>query len=263
MRIALVAVAMMAGVGAAAADARLRPPSDASPYQTIDRWSGFYLGANFGFTGAGHDSARFTGTDTGGDGIGTSLELGRLPSGMPLEPDGILGGGQIGYGRQAGMLVYGVEADIQGVSSHDRFSVVSIPPSTPNTLAGSSSLEWFATLRGRLGLSPTPALLVYATGGLAMGKTSVSVSSTCPACMPARAVAATSSGVSTGWTIGGGLEWAFSDNWSVKGEYLYYDLGSSDVTISHNYVIFVSTLTSHVVNDGHIARIGVNYRFNN
>jgi outer membrane immunogenic protein len=73
-----------------------------------------------------------------------------------------------------------------------------------------------------------------------------------------------------GWTVGGGLEWMFMPNWSLKGEYLYYDLGSlawNNTPIVHDDR---ETAGAQVINNsstsmsfnGHIVRAGINYHFN-
>jgi outer membrane immunogenic protein len=63
-----------------------------------------------------------------------------------------------------------------------------------------------------------------------------------------------------GWTIGAGIEWGFAHNWSVKAEYLYYDLGDTTV-IGLSPAFPASSNVTNFENDGHIARVGVNYRF--
>jgi outer membrane immunogenic protein len=229
----------------------------------IYSWSGFYVGVNAGYTVASRNHMNFSGTDTGTDGLGTTLGLGLLPSQATLRPDGVIGGGQIGYNWQSDIIVYGIEADIQGSSGKDNFRIVSLPPSTPITVAGSNNLEWLSTVRGRFGITATPMTLLYLTGGLAIGETKLNISGSCPTCVPALASAESSNKISTGWTIGAGAEWALAGGWSVKGEYLYYDLGSAVATLTYDYVTWTSTLTAHASNSGHVTRIGVNYKFHN
>lgn len=108
----------------------------------------------------------------------------------------VLGGGQIGYNYQLSPLfVAGLETDFQGTSSRN--------------------LDWFGTVRGRLGITPlSPNLLVYGTGGFAYGEV--------------RDGWNTVNNVGTGWTAGGGVEWAFHPNWSAKVEYLYTDLSGGN-----------------------------------
>ena len=79
---------------------------------------------------------------------------------------------------------------------------------------------------------------------------------------------ANASNTQVGWTVGGGLEWMFAQNWSVKFEYLYYDLGNASVNGPVQYVNAVTGATGLGVSqtsaqfNGHIVRAGVNYHFN-
>jgi outer membrane immunogenic protein len=145
----------------------------------------------------------------------------------------------------------------------------------------SSYLEYFGTVRGRLGYLVTPTWLAYGTGGLVYGRvkdnTSISQSNNDCASFPGDCLVSNvfSSGsisdTRTGWTAGGGLEWMFARNWSAKVEYLYYDLGS--VTSSGTLVTGAGTFggiagtTSTVAwqsttkFNGNIVRLGVNYHF--
>jgi outer membrane immunogenic protein len=121
-------------------------------------------------------------------------------------------------------------------------------------------MDFFGTVRGRIGVAATGPLLLYATGGLAYGdvKESSSVNTT-PGC-PGFCGSASTSNIRAGWTVGAGGEWQFSPALSGKIEYLYYDLG----TINQNYVDFrglfpgtsVSTSTKTT---GNIVRVGLNW----
>jgi len=114
----------------------------------------------------------------------------------------VLGGGQIGYNLQLSPLfVAGLETDFQGASSHN--------------------LDWFGTVRARLGITPfSPNLLIYGTGGFAYGEIRNGWNN--------GNGWNTVNNVGTGWTAGGGVEWAFLPNWSAKAEYLYTDLSGSN-----------------------------------
>ena len=83
-----------------------------------------------------------------------------------------------------------------------------------------TDIEWFSTLRGRIGYAAGPALL-YVTGGWAFADVSTSVTQT----TGGGSVSMSSDDIKTGYTLGGGVEWAFAPNWSLKTEYLYVDLG--------------------------------------
>jgi outer membrane immunogenic protein len=125
--------------------------------------------------------------------------------------------------------------------------------------------RWLGTLRGRLGFLPAPTLLVYGTGGLAYGEVSASTSLT-----QSDAIANFTGGgtggdgfaeLVTGWSAGGGVEWMFTQNWSVKLEYLHYDLGTASfawtATDNSTGAVYQTEATS-LHNQGNIVRVGLN-----
>jgi outer membrane immunogenic protein len=134
----------------------------------------------------------------------------------------------------------------------------------PVTTNYSRNLDWLATVRGRLGVTVAPALLLYGTGGLAVGETKIGNTFICPTCGPDPTTQPGSTNVSTrtstGWTAGAGAEWGFAPQWSAKVEYLYVDLGRQSSTITYVYSAF-SSLTSTVRNTENVVRAGINYRF--
>ncbi|WP_159726110.1 outer membrane protein [Methylosinus sp. Ce-a6] len=138
---------------------------------------------------------------------------------------GVVGGGQIGYNYQISPLfVVGLETDFQGTSLRSSGFL------NPNV-----SLPWFGTVRGRVGLALLDSqLLVYGTGGFAYGELNTPFGSD----------------TRTGWTAGGGVEWAFLPNWSAKVEYLYTDLERDGFAIGPQRAKF------------HTVRAGINYHFN-
>jgi opacity protein-like surface antigen len=119
-------------------------------------------------------------------------------------------------------------------------------------------LEWFGTVRGRLGIT-FDRVLIYGTGGFAYGHVKVDQNSV-PVPGPGPFLFPSSASVTkTGWTAGGGIEWAFSGKWSAKIEGLYYDLGS--ITSAGSAVNGFMVGKNFDVRGG-IARFGVNYRLN-
>ena len=139
----------------------------------------------------------------------------------------LTGGVQAGFNYQMGLLVIGVEGDFNGARSRpsDALTAGLSAPLT-GTLAHrvDAKLDWFGTLRGRLGIADA-RWLIYATGGWAFGH----VESSTFVQFSAGGDTYTSSFSDTlsGWTAGGGFEYAFRDNWTVKGEVLWIDLGRS------------------------------------
>ena len=164
-------------------------------------------------------------------------------------------------------------ANIKGDASGANTLVVAGFPDNPITVSGTGSqkIDWFGTLRGRVGWVPVSPLLVYATGGLAYGhaETDASFVSHIPSVMFGNVTGATAvsdGDTRAGWTIGGGLEWMFAPQWSIKGEYLYYDLGTA--SIDQRLTTFGAGILAHMANihseahyHGNIARVGVNYKF--
>ncbi len=124
----------------------------------------------------------------------------------------------------------------------------------------------------------TPTLLLYGTGGFAYGGVNSSVSITqqdlfgppvADFSAPYGSFASVSS-THGGWTAGGGLEWMFLPNWSVKVEYLYYSLGGVNFgapqllnlfTDTHT-LAWTSALSASTSFHGNIVRAGINYHFN-
>ncbi len=273
---------------ASAADLPYKAPVYAPPPQV--GWTGWYIGLNAGYNW-GDSTVSSTGLATGGlvPGIATGLALFGTYN-LDPDRDGFIGGGQIGYNWQFNNWVTGIEADIQGLTSKGRANrpFVGPVPGFPNEQyvgiqSAQAQVSWLGTLRGRLGGLITPSSLIYVTGGLAYGgvkaggainaQENASFVGTPFDFLPSVG-GAINSETRAGWTLGGGWEWMFAPRWSVKAEYLYYDLG----TVSTDYGVStvctpavcpngpfqygtaaVHTSTTRL--NGNIALVGVNYKF--
>lgn len=191
-----------------------------------------------------------------------------MQSNSGLPDSGFIGGGQFGYNWQAGNWVYGLEADFDGASAK---SSVDVPDAqflpnngihTPLTTNAARELDWLGTFRGRVGFTPAAPLLLFATGGLAVGQHKLGIGITDPTAVPPANLFNQTSNVSAGWTIGAGAEWMFAPHWSLKAEYLYVDLGNISSTINYAYATGnTSTLTATVRDTMNIVRGGINYHF--
>jgi outer membrane immunogenic protein len=241
-------------------------------------WTGFYVGVNAGY------STQSNHVSLGGD-PGTVVFLNdptRTFGAFPFDTttSGFLGGGQIGANYQVSPLwVLGIEADIQGGNVRARYSNISAVPvidsgrPPPATFTTDNEYEkkliYLGTVRGRVGWLVAPNLLLYATGGLAYGQVDTSAATnifvTNSRFRDRSSInTGTNSETRVGWTAGLGGEWRFAGNWSVKGEYLYYDLGTTNVNAYFQGPLFgnppiYTTFSSRM--DGHIARVGLNYSF--
>jgi outer membrane immunogenic protein len=260
-RIAIAAAALVSlATSAFAADMSM--PVKAPIYKAPPpcTWCGWYVGLNAGWTG----------TDAGAGGLGSVLAVGAIPASVGNRTSGFIGGGQIGYNWQTGNWVAGLEADFDGVSAKATTTVI-FPGGlgfVPLTTTYTHQLDWLSTVRGRLGALVAPNLLLYVTGGLAVGEVKTGSAFLCPTCAPASATEATtnltSSSTRAGGTVGAGFEWMIAPHWSVKAEYLYATLGNTSNTITYNYGAgnaIASTLTSTVHNNYNIARAGLNWHF--
>jgi outer membrane immunogenic protein len=193
---------------------------------------------------------------------------------IPVSQNGFIGGGQVGYNYQMGAYLAGLEADIQGIASKTGSGnfATSVPfgAALQNISATSNMrLDFLGTVRGRLGWITNQNFLAYATGGLAYGHVSAQTQeSAIPNNAPTPAFGSGNiSTTRTGYTVGGGAELMLAPNWTVKAEYLFYDLGR--VTYSFGPLVqsiagtpLSATLANSSVRlDGNIVRVGLNYQF--
>ncbi len=203
-------------------------------------WTGVYAGVNVGLAVGGEGRS---GLDVLG--FGGSFETFNLAS------LGAVGGGQTGYNYQFGNWVIGAEADIQGIGN-DKHSNCVLTCNALNGAMLSEDMQWFGTVRGRVGYASGP-ILNYFTAGFAYG----GVTTTNTERLLGATGSFTSDRIKTGYTLGSGIEAALGGNWTGKIEYLYVDLGSSTNT-------FTFAGIPHVLNTEvreSIFRAGVNYRF--
>jgi outer membrane immunogenic protein len=249
------------------ADMAIKAPPPV-PVAAPHNWAGFYVGANAGWVGSTGNTINNTGTDTGGGGLGAALAAGNIPGSIYLGYHGFLGGGQFGYNWQVSNWVYGLEADFDWSSAKSSITVPDarfLPPAglqSPFTINASRQLNWVDTFRGRIGITPSAPLLLYATGGLAVGEHQVGIGVNDPGGIPPANLFNQTSKTSAGWTLGGGAEWMFAPRWSVKAEYLYVDLGNVNSTITYSYAgPNTSSLTATVHDRDNIVRGGINYHF--
>lgn len=260
----LLGAAALLATGTASFAADLPYPVKAEPVQVFVpafSWTGFYLGGNAGYAWGESKATNVLFFDStggvytpGGLYAGNDLNYGNM--------DGWVAGGQIGYNYQfSNNVVVGLEADFQWTGAEDSLSFYATPGGP--YYQTSADLEWFGTVRARLGYA-FDRLLVYGTGGFAYGKVSSSttVMGLNGAGAPDITTAATGShdNVNTGWTLGAGLEYAITDNWILRGEYLYVDLGDTNVTsylagAPGSYVSAKADLTTNIV------RAAISYKF--
>jgi outer membrane immunogenic protein len=142
-------------------------------------------------------------------------------------PSGWVGGGQAGYNWQNGSLVYGLEADIAALglrSTMNTTLIGNIP--IPAFATTTSNIDWYGTVRGRLGWATGP-VMIYGTGGLAYGRTGLNSTLVDP--FFGIALNTQSSSVKTGWVLGAGLDYLVRPNLILNFSYQYIDLGRTNL----------------------------------
>ncbi len=231
-------------------------PKFASAASPAMPWTGFYIGANAGY-GWGTTTDNLIGYPP------FNWAIFNIAPGVPATFDhtlgGFIGGGQAGYNFQTGSFVFGVEGDFSFSNIHDDLVRTGLDGiGTYFEDPESQKLKWLATVRGRVGIAATNQLLIFATGGYAVGSVYISTAYTYPFSITYSGDATTTK---SGWTAGGGAEYALGTNWSVKLEYLYVDLGKASSIGTpkppNGNLHTEATVDTRVS----IVRIGINYRF--
>ena len=281
--LSIIFIAGLASLGlvqaAAAADLPRKAP--APPVATaVPGWTGFYIGANAG-GGWGRRDVDFSANDPATTLFFDPAVFDGAPPAASLDLSGAVGGLQLGYNWQfSRRWLLGVETDfdwsgIKGSSANPGARFGTLPIAAPVD----EHIKWFGTVRARLGYLPADNLLAFVTGGFAYGRVGQSGSyvnnstgasiiapgfnfscSTGTTCF-----AGSSDGTATGWTVGGGLEYAIWRHLTLKAEYLYVSLGSQSVTETALAFNPRTAPASFDANFGrtafNVARVGLNYRF--
>ena len=225
---------------ASAADMYAPGPGGYKDFGPIATWAGFYAGVNGGYAwGTEADVYATSGT------YATNYTPTAYKSASAIG-DGGFGGGQIGYNIQRDRLVFGLEADFEGAGVTGSATAA---PSTTSSAKAETDLDWFGTVRGRLGLTfPDWGGLLYVTGGFAYGGIEHKLTDT------TGPLSVSNDRTGTGYVLGAGYEHFVTPRLSLKAEYQYIDLGSDSLQVkgsaSANATYFDSFST---------VRAGLNY----
>ena len=235
-------IGLTAGAMAADLPSRRVAPAPVIPVVPAFTWTGFYVGVQAGYVWAEADRAL---RDTV---LGVAIVGG---GGGDL--DGFVGGAHAGFNYQFGSLVVGVEADLEGIGADDDATIVNALQ-VGDRLTVSSDVDFQGSLRARFGFAFDRAL-IYATGGLAFVNFNADFAYT----DPFGVVTTGSFGDDTewGWTLGAGVEYAFTNNFTARVEYRFTQIDSIDGRAT----IGVLGFTSDVEPEFHTIRLGVSYKF--
>jgi outer membrane immunogenic protein len=227
----LAGIGLSAGTVAIAADMPVAPP----PPPAFS-WTGPYVGLHVGGAVAG--TTTVSGTTAAG--VPVSASFGR---------DGVFGGLHLGYNYQAGAFVLGLQAEYNfaGITGN----------TTANIFTLSSSLRQFGSVDGRVGIAFN-RWLVYAIGGFAYADQRHSIIT------GAFPLTRDYGSNEYGWDVGGGVEYAVTNNWTARVEYRYYNWGSKGFTDPLlNNTVAVPVVPYHTTTETmHTVRAGLTYKFN-
>jgi outer membrane immunogenic protein len=246
-------------------------------------WSGCYIG---GFVGGAFTNDDVIFTDLG-NGLFPSFSGGITAPGVagihswavPLDDSSIIAGGTLGCNWQfAGSpFVLGIEGEggyikLDG-AAFDPFLGPGTPivaPFAPDVLGAARIGDWYAMITGRLGYA-FDRWMIYAKGGAAFVRVQAAVFDNCASAALGCGnwlIATGDSDTATVATFGGGVEWAFAPNWSIKAEYMFIALGDADMTTCGTATLASGAVVpggafcfNHSFPDVHTVKVGLNWRF--
>ena len=249
----------LAGTPVFAADIPVKAPMRAAVAASGYNWSGCYLG---GFVGGASQARNWSSTDIGSIGQGGTFPVYNGVGTNPWDYErgtGFIGGGTLGCNWQpaGSTFVLGIEGEIGAL----RISTGALEPNSLDVNGSGRMGDWYGVIAGRAGWAVDRALF-YVKGGVALYETSASVidaGNTVPGFTDT--VTATGKKSQVTWAVGAGIEYALTNNWSIKGEYLHLGRGSTfnacgiDANVTQNFCWRQDPPGIHT------AKFGLNYKF--
>jgi outer membrane immunogenic protein len=236
--IAAAVIDLTASQSARAADIVLPPapvaPAYVPPAPPPYLWTGCYVGGNIGGAWSNVDLSGVSGAN------------------FSATNSGFAGGGQIGcdYNWLGTPWVVGIRNMLDATSLSSRTNISTVP----FTGAVDSRTHWFDTLTARGGYLVQPNVLLYAQGGAAWTNTNITFLD------GSGAQLGEASNDHTGWTVGAGVEWMFTPQWSVFAEYNFMGFGTQSTTFTGCGGTCV--VSANAKADVQNVLAGVNYKFN-
>ena len=234
--------ALMVG-SAAAADLgqapvyKAPPPVVPAPFS----WTGFYIGGNLGGAWANNHVTDVTqGIDfsTNNEGV-------------------FIGGGQLGFNYQVSNFVFGVEGEFDWAAQSNNTSSGVFIPAVGDTFTVNTNDRWLATVAARFGIAVDHWLFYGKAGGGWVGANNFTINDV----TTGQSINISNSNTNSGWLVGAGVEWAFTNNWTAKLEYEYLGLNSRQIVVPAGFAIAGDTISSGN-RDVQTLKVGINYLFN-
>ncbi|HLW92856.1 MAG TPA: outer membrane beta-barrel protein [Roseiarcus sp.] len=253
----LSATLLFGATTASAADLDTSPYTPAPPVGA-PRWEGAHIGLNAGAFMSPSSVSTMTWFPPG-------LITTGIPGSFSMTQMGGMAGAQAGFAKQWGGFVLGAEADYDFATGAAGSKSLSGTYFGSNfTVTQKQALQSLGTVRANVGFAPVDDLLIYATGGLAFGRTHLSSDVQFDTGL---AFAGSSNSTAVGFALGGGVEYAFDPNWSIGAQFLYYDLGRSFAVGAANQIFPPSEISPETDTTadfkGYTLRLTLNYEFGN
>jgi outer membrane immunogenic protein len=234
----------------------------APPPVEVFNWSGVYIG---GFVGGAFADGNAVSTDPATAAPG-SFYNGPLNNSYSLS-NSVIAGGTVGYNYQpvGAKWLIGVEGEagyIHLARTIQDINAINAGLAFPDSLDTTRIGDWYGVVAGRLGFA-ADRVLFYGKGGVAVVNKSYSFGDNCITGGCGGGILNLGhSDTQVTWAAGAGIEYAFTNNWSIKGEYLYLatheSFNASMVGASNVVGTFSNVHTDPGV---HTAKVGINYRF--
>jgi outer membrane immunogenic protein len=232
-----------------------QPPPVYVPPVPIFSWTGLYLGGQVGYAWA-NDPANVAAATPADEFGPASFDTASFSS----RPQGVIGGAHIGYNLQINQWVVGLEGSVDGTSISTSITKSIFAPDFSNILTVGTQASIQGSIRARAGIAWDRAM-IYATGGAAFTgiKNNYSV---VDLDFEDFATPESISKTRAGWTVGGGIEYAITNNWSVRAEYRYSDFGhySDYPFVALTVPAGISGWVQHHLTENQ-AQVGFSYKF--
>ena len=238
--LALLAIPIAASAADLSVKARPAPPP---PLPPPFNWTGFYIGGNIGGAWAHGNNV----TDSR---FGLNFDNGNN--------NGVfIGGGQVGANLQLSNIVLGVEGDFDWAANNSNTGNGVFVPGV-GTVRVSANDRWIATLAARFGVAYDHWLFYVKAGGGWVGNSGFTVTNV----TTGTSITGSTNNTDTVWLGGGGIEWAFANNWSAKVEYDFLGLLSSQsFTVPAASPLLAGDTFSAAKGNIQTVKFGINYKF--
>jgi outer membrane immunogenic protein len=214
------------------------PPPVVVPFS----WTGFYLGANIGGAWGQRDVTDVT----------------RVLAFTQSSNGRFIGGGQVGFNYQVNNFVVGVEGDIDGLAGNNGGNGTGLIVPGVGTIVASSNNSWISTVAARFGIANDHWLFYGKAGGGWVGTSNLTISNL----TTGTTIVGNNSRTASGFLGGVGVEYAITNNWTVKAEYDYLGLSRRNFIVPVGSPFFVGDTFTNGGRNVQMVKVGFNYLFN-